>query len=220
MTGNDHVLIQNTHGTGAFVQIDKEGNDLQVICEATGKVISADIDLRRIDKKGWHHIVVTCNNVYNRGQGAIKFYVDGEQTRFDSQEGICIQPIGYVGNSKDGSCPFGTFADLRVYPYCLKTNQIASMSNYHEDLEFDMPDKYLSYFIEIGIVKLILDDLNSYARANTVCNLLKILTYLSTHRDCRAYILKYNGLEKAMDYIHDTQEAIVFDALRLVANLS
>ena len=78
MTGNEHVLIQNTHGSGAFVQIDRTGRDLQVICELTGKVISADIDLRKIEKKGWHHIVVTCNNVHNRGQGAIKFFIDGE----------------------------------------------------------------------------------------------------------------------------------------------
>lgn len=93
------------------------------------------------------------------------------------------------------------------------------MSNYHEDLEFDMPDKYQSYFIELGMVKLILDDLSAYARANTVCNLLKIMAYLSCHRDCRAYILKYNGFEKALEYTQDPQDAIKFDALRLLANL-
>ena len=63
-----------------------------------------------------------------------------------------------------------------------------------------MPDKYLSYFIELGMVKLIIDDLKNYSRANTVVALLKIMTHLATHRDCKAAILKYNGLEKAMEY--------------------
>ena len=74
------------------------------------------------------------------------------------------------------------------------------MSIYHEDMEFDMPDRNLSYFIELGMVKLLLEDLSNYARANTVCLMLRIMSYLATHRDCRANILKDNGLEKAMEY--------------------
>ena len=72
------------------------------------------------------------------------------------------------------------------------------LSNYHQDLEFDMPDKYLSAFVEQGMVRLILRDIENYARADTKCKLCLMLTYLATQKDCKAYILKYNGLEEAM----------------------
>ena len=52
-----------------------------------------------------------------------------------------------------------------------------------------MPDKYLSIFVELGLVKLILDDLASYSRADTRSKLCRVLSYLATHRDCKAYIL-------------------------------
>lgn len=83
-----------------------------------------------------------------------------------------------------------------------------------------MPDKYVTYFIEMGFVKLILEDLNAYARANTVCALLKILTYLATHRDCRAYILKYNGYDRALQFTEAEHDEIKFEAMKLVANLT
>jgi len=83
-----------------------------------------------------------------------------------------------------------------------------------------MPDKYVTYFIEMGFVKLILEDLNAYARANTVCALLKILTFLATHQDCRAYILRYNGYDRALEFTEDSNDMIKFEALQLLANLS
>jgi|AACY02.4.fsa_nt_gi hypothetical protein len=83
-----------------------------------------------------------------------------------------------------------------------------------------MPDKYCSSFIEIGMVKLILDDLTKYARSDTKASLLRVLLYLSTHRDCQAYILKYNGLEKIMNLIHDTDDIVKFTALQILAYFS
>ena len=44
--------------------------------------------------------------------------------------------------------------------------QIEILSCYEKRLEFDMPDKYLSSFIEIGMVRLILEDMTKYARAD------------------------------------------------------
>jgi hypothetical protein len=61
-----------------------------------------------------------------------------------------------------------------------------------------MPDKYLSKFIEAGMIKLLLSDLDDYARASVKKALCRVLTYLASQRDCRAYILRYNGLEKSM----------------------
>lgn len=130
-----------------------------------------------------------------------------------------MQPIGYIGNSKNGASPFGTVADLRVYPYLIKKQQISKLSSYTPEMEYEMPDKYFSNLVELGLVKLILDDLNLYARANVKKNLCKILTYLSSHRDCRAYILRYNGLDKAQEMAQDSNHEIKFEALRLLQSL-
>lgn len=92
-------------------------------------------------------------------------------------------------------------------------------TQYHEDNEFELPDKYMSTFIEVGVVKLILDDLKFYARANTIVNLLRVLTYLSTQQDCRAYILSQGGLEKAMFYLDFIDDKVKLEALRLSSNL-
>ena len=82
-------------------------------------------------------------------EGSIHFFVDGQMTsQTENQNCISKQPIGFIGNSSDGSSPFGTVSDVRIYPYTLKRNQIEMLSNYHEDLEFDMPDKYLTAFVE------------------------------------------------------------------------
>lgn len=52
-----------------------------------------------------------------------------------------------------------------------------------------MPDKYLSIFVELGLVKLIIDDLQNYSRADTRSKLCRVLAFLACHRDCKAYIL-------------------------------
>ena len=110
--------------------------------------------------------------------------------------------------------------DLRIFPYIIKKSQIETISNYHEDLEFDMPDKYCSSFVEIGMIKLILDDINKYARSDTKINLIRVLTYICTHRDCKAYVLKYNGMEKAMELALDTNDDVKFFALSFLQALS
>ena len=45
-TNKEHVLIQNIHGEGAYVQIDESSSKLQVVCEETGRICSANIDLK------------------------------------------------------------------------------------------------------------------------------------------------------------------------------
>ena len=82
-----------------------------------------------------------------------------------------------------------------------------------------MPDKYCTSFVEIGMVKLILDDINKYARSDTKINLIKVLTYLACQRDCKSYILKYNGLEKAMELALDANDDVKFFALSLLQAL-
>ena len=98
----------------------------------------------------------------------------------------------------------------------IKKAQIEKLSSYTPEMEFEMPDKYQPSFVELGLVKLILDDLNLYARANVKKNLCRIMTYLSTHRDCKSYILRYNGLEKAQEMSMESNHEIKFEALRLI----
>ena len=69
------------------------------------------------------------------------------------------------------------------------------------------------------MVKLILDNMNEYSRADTKCNLIKILTSIACHKDCRAYLLKYNVLEKAMLFADEKDPAIKLEGLRLVSVL-
>ena len=130
-----------------------------------------------------------------------------------------IQPIGYIGNSRDGKNPFGCISDIRAYPIIVTRNMIDNLSNYHEDLEFDMPDKYCCNFVELGMIKTIIDEIDNYARADTKRNLIKVLAMVATHRDCRAYILKYNGLQKAMELSQDNDPTVQYEAMRLLCNL-
>ena len=90
------------------------------MCEDTGKAVHAQIDLRKV-KKGWHNMLITCDNLDDGCEGAVRFYIDGKHTNEGKpQKCICIQPISFIGNSKNGSCPFGTVCDLRIFPYIVK----------------------------------------------------------------------------------------------------
>mmetsp|Transcript_29513 Transcript_29513/g.44868 ORF Transcript_29513/g.44868 Transcript_29513/m.44868 type:complete len:223 (+) Transcript_29513:2421-3089(+) len=216
-TQRKHVLVQGLNGKGAMVQIDETGRSLQAVCELTDRTVNAKTDLSRV-KKGWHNIIVMCDNQHKDCEGQIKFFIDG-LLMCEPQKCVITSPIGFIGNSKSGQQPFGMMSDLRAFPYVISAIQLERLSTYHEELEFDMPDKYNSTFVEMGMIKLILDDMNNYARADTKCNLCRVLNYLSNHSDCRAYILKYNGLEKAMEMTMDPNHEIQFEALRLVQNL-
>lgn len=96
-----HVLIQNVNGTGAYIQVDHTCQKLQMVCEKTGREISADVDLKEY-KKGWHNIIVVCDNLDPGCEGAVSFYIDGIKKVKNKKPCICIQPIGYIGNSKNG----------------------------------------------------------------------------------------------------------------------
>ena len=76
-TGKKHVLLQNTQGTGAYVQIDETSSRLQVIDEHTGEAVEAKIDLSA-QKKGWHNFIITCDNTHPSCKGEIKFFFSGK----------------------------------------------------------------------------------------------------------------------------------------------
>ena len=58
--------------------------------------------------------------------------------------------------------------------------------------------------------------IDMYARASVKKNLGRILSYLATQKDTKAYVLKYNGLEKAMQMAEDKIIEIRFEGLRLM----
>ena len=87
-TSKKHVLIQSIKGTGAYIEINEACTQLQAVCEESNRVVNAGIELRKV-KKGWHNIVVVCNNLHPNCEGAIKFFLDGKQTH-DEQPCICI----------------------------------------------------------------------------------------------------------------------------------
>ena len=101
----------------------------------------------------------------------------------------------------------------------MKRKKIERLAQYHKELEFEMPDKYMSKFIEVGLVKILLEDIDNYARASVKKNLCRVFTYLCNHRDCRAYILKCNGMEKAIQMANEDAEETTFEAIRLIQAL-
>ena len=54
-THKKHTLVQSIHGEGAFVRIDETQRYLECVCESTGKVIGAGIDILK-QPAGWHNI--------------------------------------------------------------------------------------------------------------------------------------------------------------------
>lgn len=134
------------------------------------KKATAEVDLTTVEK-GWHHFVITCDNLHSGCEGQIKFVLDGEQVG-EPQTGFCMQPISYIGNSKDGGSPFGPVCDLRIYPYVLRPKQIEPLATYHPDLEFEMCDKFSTCFVENGLVGGLINDLKHYSRPNIICVLL------------------------------------------------
>ena len=55
--------------------------------------------------------------------------------------------------------------------------------------------------------------MTKYARSDTKASLLRVLLYLCTHRDCQAYLLKYNGLERIMELVHDSDDIVKLTAI-------
>ena len=43
----EKVLVQNIHGSGAYVSVDETGSKLFSICEETDKRVEANIDLKK-----------------------------------------------------------------------------------------------------------------------------------------------------------------------------
>ena len=64
-------------------------------------------------------------------------FIDGEEV-VNGQDGKqnvfkYSQPIRYIGNNREGSEPFGTFADLRIYQGLIDPELIEQEALYHHE---------------------------------------------------------------------------------------
>lgn len=82
-----------------------------------------------------------------------------------------------------------------------------------------MVDKYMLNFIENGLASGMIKDLKHYSRPNIICTQLRILRNLASQRDCRAYLLKFNCFEKAMQFLEFDSDEIKLEAMRLLSAL-
>ena len=82
--------------------------------------------------RGWHNIIITCDNLGLGGKGELFFYIDGHKTAEKGKHILCCQPIGYIGNSKNGENPFGAVSDLRIFPKVVSCEKILDLSEGHE----------------------------------------------------------------------------------------
>jgi hypothetical protein len=60
-TDKRHVLVQSSSGKGGHFVIDETGSRLGCIDEENGLFIDSGVDFSKI-RKGWHNIVITCDN--------------------------------------------------------------------------------------------------------------------------------------------------------------
>lgn len=76
-TDKRHVLVQGVSGRGGHVLIDETGSRLGCLDEEKNVFVDSGVDLSKI-RKGWHNIVVTCDNSIEM---KITFFLDGKQTK-------------------------------------------------------------------------------------------------------------------------------------------
>jgi len=147
----------------------------------------------------------------------VKFYIDGKFTDRELTTKPCSH-ISYIGNSKTGSSPFGTFADLKIYPFILPPKDIQMMAKYHDKLEFDMPDKYHLKIMEDQIIELLMNNIKCGVES-TMLQILTALARLSSKKECRTRILFDGGIDLATELMNHENEDIRFQLYKLLHNL-
>jgi len=212
-TGVFHTLIQNVHGFGGFLVIDEEGKMLGAFDELSGEFIESGVNLKKL-KKGWRHIAVTCDN---KNSNSITFFIDGRASS-KSQYIICSEPIGYVGNSKDGQEPFGIFCDLRIFNTLLTERQVAHLAFYETDIEMGLPDKISQQMLEHGIIDLLIEKLEVEIE-ETLSQVCRALANIASKKECRTYIMEKGVFERVMKNVNSTHEDLSHHVCRLICNL-
>lgn len=132
-TGNVHTLVQGVNGT-RFVVVNRTGTRLATFDQSKGKH-RVGLKLDRLGVFKWHNITIT----YFKKK--IRYYVDFVFKK--KMELTCDNPIRYIGNSANGSEPFGTFCDLRITDKVFSNKQIKEYSCYVPEF-YDLQPDFLS----------------------------------------------------------------------------
>jgi hypothetical protein len=132
-TGMLHTLVQGVNGV-RFVVVNCTGTRLAIFDQNTGKY-RIGLKLDKLGVYEWHNIMITYNKTKTR------YYVDFVFKK--KMRLTCDNPIKYIGNSADGSEPFGTFCDLRVTDRVFTTKQIKHYSCYVPEF-IDLQPDFLS----------------------------------------------------------------------------
>ena len=97
-------------------------------------------------KSGWHHIGMVVSYKEEEQQQYVTFYLDGRHIK-DNHPCKMTQKVGFIGNTKEGTRPFGPVADLRIYPRALSSTKIKQMHSLDPLTENYMPDRYILDFL-------------------------------------------------------------------------
>jgi len=75
-------------------------------------------------------VVCSCKEDITPGKGPLRqevtFYLDGKNIK-GSHAIKLTKKIGFIGNTKEGTRPFGALADFRIYPRSLTKTKIKNM---------------------------------------------------------------------------------------------
>lgn len=130
-TDSEHVLLQDSTGTVPLVAVTRDRKSL-VCYSKSGEAIDSGINLEQKNLHGWLHAGVSYAE--NSDHRKITFFFQNTQMNSYEKEGFQLPDnIAYVGNSKDFSCPFGAFCDLRVYSSAVDVNGFRQISKVCED---------------------------------------------------------------------------------------
>ena len=136
-------------------QVDHVGNRMGIVDEVTGSFIDAGIDLQSSKgpgkNRGWNCVAMIIRR-YRGDKQSVEFYLNGKSTG-ESKLVVCTEPIGFIGNSKSKSEPFGVVADLKIYPFAMaqKDELFRSQMIYNKKLEFSMPDQHMVKFMQLPL---------------------------------------------------------------------
>ena len=134
-TQDKKVLLQCTDGKTSYIYIEND-------CIKVDLTKGIKLSELKLQTSSWHHIAITCSEQEQDDPSSkwssqlLNFYLDGNR-QSDPKYPITAKyllgkPVVFIGNSSDGTCPFGAVADLRIYPYELREEEVKAQVNLNE----------------------------------------------------------------------------------------